>query len=483
MSSPKAFVRCVKMKDMRAIAAAGRHAWGADKKAAARRRPDATYRSLVYTPGDGQFHKLEPAPKAEGEGEGEPEVPEQDEHLTAWERDTREQEAHLRRVLRVAQSEPEDPEEDPEPLVLDPLIDYPQLFRDFKSRTGAGERGKTTLGLHLLVGVTPAWIDGDPHDPDSEAVRQLVRVAAEWVEAEFGEQPWAVRYDVDERGSGIVDVLVSPTSVYRNGRGAARPWISTNKALEALRGRHGSDKSYQALQTGWATYAKEHLDPDFERGKPGGGHRSPEAFGAALDEERARLAKEREDVEQQRETVEQDRKASAEAVAVAGDAFDAAEEMRQEAVQREERAAADREAADDARADVDAALDAAEELRQEAAQREKGAAADRKAAESARADVDAALQAAEERRQEAARREERAAADRKASATAEAKAKEHRDEATKSRTAATAARERAEREHAAVDAAREDFAEEQAASIAIAEGWLIAAVGKRGAAS
>ena len=73
VSAPKAFVRCVKMKDMRAIAAAGRHAWGADKKAAARRRPDATYRSLVYTPGDGQFHKLEPAPQPKkGEGEAEP---------------------------------------------------------------------------------------------------------------------------------------------------------------------------------------------------------------------------------------------------------------------------------------------------------------------------------------------------------------------------------------------------------------------------
>ena len=295
------------------------------------------------------------------------------------ERDTREQEAHLRRVLGVAQSEPEDPEEDPEPLVLDPLIDYPELFRDFKARTGAAERNKTTLGLHLLVGVTPAWIDGDPHDPDNASVREIVRVAAEWVEHEFGEQPWAVRYDLDERGSGIVDILVSPTAVYRNGRGAARPWISTNKALEALRDRHGNDKSYQALQTGWATYAKEHLDPDFERGKPGGGHRSPEAFGAALDEERARLAKEREDVEQQRETVEQDRKASAEAVAVAGDAFDAAEELRQETVQREERAAADRKAAESARADVDAALQAAEELRQETVQREERAAADRKA--------------------------------------------------------------------------------------------------------
>ena len=294
MGAPKTFVRCVKMKDMRAIAAAGRHAWGADQKAVARRRPDAVYRCLVYTPADGEFHELEPAPQPEKDGD---EADRED----APQLEADPVEEAIRKLQRMAAFE-EEPEE-PEPLPLPALVDYPALFRAFKAETGASERSKTTLALHFLVGVSPSWIEGDPHDPDNAAVRDLVRAAAAWVEGEFGERPWAVRYDTDERGAGIVDILLSPTSIYRNGRGPERRWISTNKSLEALRERYDTEKSYEALQDSWTAYAQAHLDPDFERGKPGGTHRSPEAFGAAMDAERkrldagkARLAKEQEEL-------------------------------------------------------------------------------------------------------------------------------------------------------------------------------------------
>ena len=479
----KAVLRCGKVRDMRALAAAGRHAWGADAKARKRRRPDAEYRALVYDPVEKTFHKLAPPPPPPPEPEPEP--------------------------------EPDGEEAPGRPLP--PLVDYPNLFRAAKERMGARERAKTTLAMHLIVGVSPSWIEGDPRDPDNPAVRRLIQVVSEWVEHDFGQTPWAVRYDLDERGTGVVDILVSPTSVYRNGRGPERTWISTNAALQRLVDRYpppekeeGDDEeeedhwSYAAAQTGWAKYAQRELDPAIKRGTPGAEHQSPERYGEDRDADWARLDVERQQVESAQADAEADRRAALDAQREAekaeAQAAEQAAAWRTEYGQAIEARGAAERAAERLRSETDAAKTlrtTALEAQSEARDRQSAAELAEGKAQTAQTDAQGAArrartereqadqaQAASERARAAAAEASKEASQREAaSAAAAAKATERLDEETAARAAATAARDQSEREYAAVDAAREGLAEEQAAAIALAEGWLAAAVGKRVGAS
>jgi len=63
----------------------------------------------------------------------------------------------------------------------------------------------------MLCVVSPEWLaeTGDPRDPENPRVKELFKASKEWAEEKFG--PGCViasRMDMDEAGSGVVDVFV-----------------------------------------------------------------------------------------------------------------------------------------------------------------------------------------------------------------------------------------------------------------------------------
>lgn len=154
----------------------------------------------------------------------------------------------------------------------DPKPDYVAAFKAFKKKKGAGERKGAKLGLHIMCGVSPEWLAeaGDLHDPENPRQRQLLEAAVAWANSWSNDGCFDARIDLDETGSAVVDLFVAPTSQQKHKSGKSKLVISVNKALEALAIEHEGKKSrqYSALNTSWAEYAYEHLDPRLVRGKP-----------------------------------------------------------------------------------------------------------------------------------------------------------------------------------------------------------------------
>ena len=229
-----------------------------------------------------------------------------------------------------------------------PRLNLVHAFDAHLERTGAQLRRQKNgvIALHMIIGVSPAWVaaGGDPHDANNERVKLLTKLAAHWVENELG-GVWSVRYDLDERGSAVVDVLCSPVRPHKS---SGKPWVSTKKALTELAVRHGKPANaypygYQALQDSWTAYAQKYLDPEIKRGRDaketGAKHMQPEPFGELQDKIKAnkklaaKLAKDQAAVEalrrQAREAIETTNRAAAqvarEAAALNGErqAFDA----------------------------------------------------------------------------------------------------------------------------------------------------------------
>jgi hypothetical protein len=149
--------------------------------------------------------------------------------------------------------------------------DYRALYRLSQERRGFAERQGAAIGVHLLVGVSPAWIKaaGDLHDPENPHNKRLLDAAVPWVETWAGEgSVIGARLDLDEAGGGVVDVFVVPVAVQGHKSGRTKLTVSVNKALTKLQGKHGTGYSYEALQTSWHAYAQEHLDETLQRGEP-----------------------------------------------------------------------------------------------------------------------------------------------------------------------------------------------------------------------
>lgn len=169
--------------------------------------------------------------------------------------------------------------------------DYAKAYRAHKKENGVKtERKGAAIGQHLLVGVSPEWLaeGGDPRDTNNKRVRQLITEAKAWAESWMGEGAvWAVRYDTDEKGAGIVDILASPIREQRHKSGSSKPVISVSKANKELAAKHGVMKSWEAMQTSWADHAQKTLDEDLQRGEPKKEtereHVSPEAYSAAVE--------------------------------------------------------------------------------------------------------------------------------------------------------------------------------------------------------
>lgn len=150
--------------------------------------------------------------------------------------------------------------------------DYTKAYRAHKKEFGIKtERKGAAMAQHLLVGVSPEWLAeaGDARDLNNPRVRQLIEEAKTWAESWMGEGAvWAVRYDTDEKGAGVVDILSSPIREQRHKSGSSKPSISVNKANTELADKHGLMKGWEAMQSDWAQHAQKTLDKSLKRGIP-----------------------------------------------------------------------------------------------------------------------------------------------------------------------------------------------------------------------
>lgn len=142
--------------------------------------------------------------------------------------------------------------------------DYVAAYKAHKTEFGVKtERKGSALGQHLLVGVSPEWLaeGGDPRDLNNPRVAQLIDEAKKWAVSWMGEGAvWAVRYDTDEKGAGVVDILASPVREQKHKSGTSKPSISVRKAEKELAKKHGVMKSFEEMQTDWALHAHIWLD-------------------------------------------------------------------------------------------------------------------------------------------------------------------------------------------------------------------------------
>lgn len=150
-----------------------------------------------------------------------------------------------------------------------------KAYGDFKKRNDADPRKGAQLLHSVGIGVSPLWIReaGDLHDPDNPRNIQMFDAAIAWVKSFAGDDAIvSARMDLDEEGGGWVDVYFAPIRQQKyKGRSQTKSVISVNKCLEetALALGYPKGSHYAALNTSWAKYAREHLDPIFERGTPG----------------------------------------------------------------------------------------------------------------------------------------------------------------------------------------------------------------------
>ena len=256
-----------------------------------------------------------------------------------------------------------------------------RAFAEHKKKHGAREHPNGRPVLHLIVGVSPSWVKegGDPHDPDNPRNRLLVDATRRFAEQEYG-GVFAARLDIDEHGSSIVDVFCAPVREMRLGGRKkkdgtprkTRKVVSPNRALDEItvRWKRPKGQRFHAGQDAWAAFAKENLDPDFQRGKPRSetkkAHLSPEEYGAAREQEK--------EAERQRQAAHR--------------SADAAERERKRADERAQRAEAQRRDEERRTAAMKAEREAEEDRRDLAAAQRREAEAKRREAEEQR---DAAL--------------------------------------------------------------------------------------------
>lgn len=163
----------------------------------------------------------------------------------------------------------------PQDVVCSPL-DYVEAFKAHKRKMGAGERKGADLGMEFKAIVSPDWLaeTGDPRDRKNPRVQQLMIEAARWAESWGGEGAvWAVRYDTDEKGAGVVDLFMSPVREQRHKNGSSKVVISCRKAKEELLATERTldpeiRTSGAAMQSSWARWCQQTLDPRIERGQP-----------------------------------------------------------------------------------------------------------------------------------------------------------------------------------------------------------------------
>jgi hypothetical protein len=160
--------------------------------------------------------------------------------------------------------------------------------------------------MEFKVVVSPEWLaeTGDPHDASNPRVKQLVAEAKAWAESWGGaDSVWGLRYDTDERGSGVVDVFMSPVREQRHKSGKAKKVISCRKAKEELLASERAIEpdlktSGAAMQSSWARWCQKRLDSRLERGKAktetGAVHENADLYARIAEKKTADLARRKE---------------------------------------------------------------------------------------------------------------------------------------------------------------------------------------------
>ncbi|KXV42543.1 hypothetical protein AD936_11840 [Gluconobacter japonicus] len=155
--------------------------------------------------------------------------------------------------------------------------------------------------MEFKVVVSPEWLaeTGDPHDAANPRVQQLVEEAKAWAESwGGGGAVWGVHYDTDERGSGVVDLFMSPVREQRHKSGKSKAAISCRKAKEKLLASERAlepdlKTSGAAMQSSWVRWARERLDRRLERGKPkietGAVHQNADLYARIAEQKEADL--------------------------------------------------------------------------------------------------------------------------------------------------------------------------------------------------
>lgn len=154
-------------------------------------------------------------------------------------------------------------------------LDYVSAFAAHKQLTKTQERKNAALALEFKAVVSPDWLAevGDPRDTNNPRVQQLVAEAKEWAESWGGKDAvWAVRYDTDEKGAGVVDLFMSPIRAQRHKNGTSKMVISCRKAKEELLAIEraldaGVRTSGAAMQSSWARWCQQRLDARIQRGQ------------------------------------------------------------------------------------------------------------------------------------------------------------------------------------------------------------------------
>ena len=182
----------------------------------------------------------------------------------------------------------------------DPVLDLSAAFDRWQAANPnvSTFRKNSPVAAHWLCVVSPGWVaaGGDPHDPDTNPrIRELMFAARGWAAAAGLGDVLQVRYDVDERGSALVDLVTVPTHVTPKGRCL----ISVNKCLERVAAAHKrhATEAFKALQDSWSDHVRAHLDQEIQRGEAkatkGKDRLTPEEYGTAKDWEREMLRRER----------------------------------------------------------------------------------------------------------------------------------------------------------------------------------------------
>lgn len=150
------------------------------------------------------------------------------------------------------------------------------LIAGWKEAKGsARERQKASICMHLILGVSPEWVQvaGGLHDQANPRNLALLRAAHDFGETQIGRVA-AVRLDLDEMGGGVVDVFCVPITgrqpkLKKDGTRSPNSVaeISLNKAFVRLKAATGESRDYAALQTAWARHAQSDLDPALLRGE------------------------------------------------------------------------------------------------------------------------------------------------------------------------------------------------------------------------
>lgn len=151
-------------------------------------------------------------------------------------------------------------------------LDYVDQLEALLASREAGLRNGAPVAHHMLVGVSPEWIEeaGGLHDLKNPRNIDLLSAAVGWAQLWSGQCVLTGRLDLDETGGAVADVLVAPVREERHRSGSSRLVVSVNKSLEELSRKHMGSKGqhFSALNTSWAEYASLVLDPRLRRGDP-----------------------------------------------------------------------------------------------------------------------------------------------------------------------------------------------------------------------